>query len=254
MVVFRIRRARRAGSISPLYAMVRRYKESRKSLAVEERRVRVTASKGAERKIAFTSDVNAELVRQSDAIHELARKHDVHPDKVRKFLKPCKIQHNKDRVLNTWNVHLNATARRINDRAYLTSPPPLTYQKILMHCFTALPKGQKKSAAEIRKIAKQTYQEWKDLPAEERSKTLSEFEDTRTKARAVVRSEPKMRNEEARQVQSDVSLATNPLFLTNDLRWSQQAFRHGTTLQHAFTTCHRALGRNAPEHFLLFRR
>lgn len=129
MVVFRIRRARRAGSISPLYAMVRRYKESRKSLAVEERRVRVTASKGAERKIAFTSDVNAELVRQSDAIHELARKHDVHPDKVRKFLKPCKIQHNKDRVLNTWNVHLNATARRINDRAYLTPPPPSDISK-----------------------------------------------------------------------------------------------------------------------------
>lgn len=89
-----------------------------------------------------------------------------------------------------------------------------------MHCFTALPKGQKKSAAEIRKIAKQTYQEWKDLPAEERSKTMSEFEGTRTKAKVVVRSEPKMRNQEVQRIQSDVSFAT-ALFLTNDLRWFQ---------------------------------
>lgn len=63
--------------------------------------------------------------------------------------------------------------------------------------------------------------QWKDLPAEERSKTLSEFEDARTKAKVVDRSEPKMRNQEVQRIQSDVSFGTAFLFLANESRWFQ---------------------------------
>lgn len=109
MVRFRTRRGRHGGGISPVYATVRRRIETRTK---EERRT--AAITGFERKQALAVDMKTELVRQLDVIEDLANKHAVQQDKVRKLL--MHFRRKRTNGVNTWNVHLNATARQINSR------------------------------------------------------------------------------------------------------------------------------------------
>lgn len=74
----------------------------------------------------------------------------------------------------------------------------------------ALPRGQKKSREEVLKIALASYEDFKNLPAEERTKTMLEYEDFCTKTTRGIRSEAKSRSQEvdqvSRRLSADVSI------------------------------------------------
>lgn len=73
-----------------------------------------------------------------------------------------------------------------------------------------LPKGQKKSRAEVLEIARASYDDFKNLPAEERTKAMVQYEEFRTLSTRGIRREAKSRSQEvdqvSRRVTKDVSL------------------------------------------------
>lgn len=100
---------RRSGGISPIYADIRRRKEKRSK---EERSE--AAKTGLALKGALNLDIKSELVRQTDAIEELASKYKVQHSKIRGLLLHYRRQ--KKYSVNPWNAVLHEVRKEINDR------------------------------------------------------------------------------------------------------------------------------------------
>lgn len=101
------RRARR-GLQPLLHAKVRRRHEERSK---EQRQA--AAIKGHKRKEALSKDVQLELGRQLDVVADLANKHDVAPDKVKKLLMHYR-RSTKAATVNYWNIHFHAVSMKVN--------------------------------------------------------------------------------------------------------------------------------------------
>lgn len=98
---------RRKGMAPLLYAKIRRRLETRSK---EQRRT--SALLGHMRKAALSEDVKLELTRQLETVADLANKHNVKQEKVKKLL----MHHRRSRKssVNLWNVHFHAVGEEVN--------------------------------------------------------------------------------------------------------------------------------------------
>lgn len=104
---------RRSGGISPIYADIRRRNEKRSK---EERSEAAKTGLAVEGTLVL--DIETELVRQTDAIEELASKYKVQHSKIRDLLlhHRCKRKYS----VNPWNAVLHEVRKEINDREYIS--------------------------------------------------------------------------------------------------------------------------------------